>query len=62
MNESDLPIIMTPKDISDILGISRNKTYEILHSKDFPAFKFGKQYRVHRSKFLMWLKDVKEVA
>ena len=55
MDESGLPIILTPQDISRVLGISRNKCYEIVHSKDF-------QYRVRRDKFLAWLSQVEEVV
>lgn len=51
----NLPIVLTPADIASILGISRNKTYEVLHAQDFPAFQIGKQYRVHREQFIQWL-------
>ncbi len=54
-NTDDLPLVLTPADIAAILGISRNKTYEVLHSNSFPVFQIGKQYRVHRDKFLTWL-------
>ena len=44
----ELPLVLTPAEISGLLGISRNTAYELLHSKDFPAFRIGKQYRVSR--------------
>ena len=56
MDENGLPIILTPRDISIILGISRNKAYEVIHSEGFPSFQIGKQYRVQREKFLSWLR------
>lgn len=62
MDENKLPMILTPQDISAVLGISRNKAYEVVHSTGFPGFRIGKQYRVHRDKFLDWLNTVKEVA
>ena len=62
MEERGLPIILTPRDISAVLGVSRNKAYEVIHSAGFPSFKIGKQYRVHREKFLAWLNQVEEVA
>ena len=62
MDESGLPIFLTPRDISRVLGISRNKCYEIVHTKDFPSFRIGKQYRVRRDKFLAWLSQVEEVV
>lgn len=57
---NDLPFVMTPSDIAKIMGISRNKAYEVVHSKDFPSFKVGKQYRVSRDKFVSWLSTVSD--
>lgn len=62
MDENGLSIILTPRDISRVLGISRNKAYEVIHSEGFPSFQIGKQYRVQREKFLSWLSQVKKVA
>lgn len=55
MSDSNLPYILTPRDISAVLGISKNSTYALIHSRGFPAFQVGKQYRVHRDKFENWL-------
>ena len=54
-NAEDLPLVLTPADVAAILGISRNKSYEVLHSEGFPKFQIGKHYRIHRDKFLTWL-------
>ena len=51
----ELPLVLTPAEISGLLAISRNTAYELLHSKDFPAFRIGKQYRVSRERFVAWL-------
>ena len=51
----ELPLVLTPAEISGLLGISRNTAYELLHSKDFPAFRIGKQSRVSRERFVAWL-------
>ena len=51
----ELPLVLTPAEISGLLGISRNTAYELLHSKDFPAFRIGKQYRVSLERFVAWL-------
>ena len=48
-------MVLTPLDIAAVLGISRNTAYELVHSKDFPAFRVGKQYRVSKTRFLAWL-------
>lgn len=51
----DFPAIMTPTDISAILGISRNGAYALVHSEGFPAIQVGKQYRIQKNKFILWL-------
>ena len=51
----ELPLVLTPIVIAAVLGISRNTAYEVIHSKGFPAFRVGKQYRVSRERFLTWL-------
>lgn len=56
-NPNTLPLVLTPSDIADILALSRNTTYELIHSETFPAFRVGKQYRVSKDKFLAWLDE-----
>lgn len=54
-NGNDLPLVLTPADVAALLGISRNKSYEVFHSEGFPKFQIGNHYRIHRDKFLTWL-------
>lgn len=54
-NPENLPMVLTPADIAEILGVSRNTTYEFIRREGFPVFKVGKQYRVSKAKFLEWL-------
>lgn len=53
----ELPQILTPEDVARVLHISRNTAYEVIHSKGFPAFKVGKQYRVKRDRFIQWMDE-----
>ena len=55
VNADELPLVLTPMDIAAVLGISRNTAYELLHSTSFPAVRVGKQFRVTRERFLIWL-------
>ena len=55
VNADELPLVLTPMDIAAVLGISRNTAYELLHSTSFPDFRVGKQFRVTRERFLIWL-------
>lgn len=52
---NSLPLVLTPMDVAELLGISRNTAYQVVHSRGFPSFKVGKQYRVSSDKFLSWL-------
>jgi excisionase family DNA binding protein len=55
MSEKDLPLIMGVKEVGEVLGVSKNKVYQVFHSKGFPGFKVGSQHRVSREKFFKWL-------
>lgn len=57
-----LPLVLTPKDIAKVLQISRNTTYELMHRKDFPTLKIGKQYRVSREQFLKWMEQAEKAG
>ena len=49
------PVVLSPMDVARILGISKNTAYEMVHSKDFPSFKVGKQYRIRLDHFMAWM-------
>lgn len=60
-NANDLPLVLTPKEVAVILGISRNKAYDLMHKKGFPSFKVDERhYKIHRDKFLKWLDKTSE--
>ena len=54
---SELPLVLTPVDVARLLGVSRNTAYEHFHSKGFPAFRVGRQYRVKRDRFIQWMDE-----
>ena len=56
-SEEQLPCVLLPQDVGAILGISRNTTYQLLHSENFPVFKVGKLYRVPRDEILLWMES-----
>ena len=53
----ELPLVLTPMDIAKVLNISKNTAYEMVHSKGFPCFMVGKQYRVRRESFFRWMDE-----
>jgi len=50
-----LPLALNADEISGILGISKSKAYELLHSKDFPSIHLGKRLIVPKDKFIEWM-------
>ena len=48
--------ILTPKEVSKILKISMDKTYELIQSPGFPKIKIGRQYRISEEEFDKWIK------
>ena len=47
--------MLTMKDLQDVLGICRAKTYELAHTEGFPVVKFGRTFRVPKAAFVRWL-------
>lgn len=51
----DLPITFGPAELSAILGISRNKAYEIANRIDFPKYRVGKKIIISKKHFITWM-------
>lgn len=52
----DLPLMLKPTDIQNHLGISKNKTYNLIQLKGFPKIQIGNQYFIPYEEYLKWLK------
>lgn len=54
--KEDYPLVLTVKEVMEILGIGRRVAYELMDRTDFPGIKVGpKLKRVNRDKFFEWL-------
>ena len=51
----DLPITFGPAELSTILGISRNKAYELANRIDFPTYRVGKKIIISKKHFIAWM-------
>ena len=49
--------VYTPKDIQEILRISRTAAYALIAKAPFRVIKIGKVYRIPKQKFDNWLKQ-----
>lgn len=55
-SEENYPLVLTAKDISHILKISKPTAYEMMNQSDFPTLKIGRCKRVLRDEFFKWIK------
>lgn len=50
-----LPLALSADDVAIVLGISRAKAYELMHSKSLPTIKIGKRMTVPKDKLIEWI-------
>jgi excisionase family DNA binding protein len=50
------------EEISEFLGISKRRAYELMELKSFPLVRIGTRKKVHPKDFERWLAEHKEVA
>jgi excisionase family DNA binding protein len=48
MKVEDYPIFMTVLEMCEILGVSRDKGYQLIRSKEVPATRIGKKIVIPR--------------
>ena len=51
----ELPLMLSAKEASAVLGISLAKTYELTKSRGFPVIKVGKRVLIPRDKLIDWI-------
>ena len=49
--------VLTPKEVGEILKLSRNTVYKLLRNKQIPAIKIQRQYRILESDLYDWIKS-----
>ncbi len=57
IEESALPLMLTPKMVAGLLGLSVSFTRELFRRSDFPCALIGKRRLISRPDFLDWLED-----
>lgn len=45
--EEHLPVVLTPAEAMDILGVGKNTLYRMLHSGQLPAIRIGRIWRIN---------------
>jgi len=54
---TELPELLTAKEVERLLKLSTPRVYELIHSKGFPTVVIGKHYRVDKQKLLKMIDD-----
>lgn len=54
--KKDYPLVLTAKEVQEILNVGRRVAYELMDEEDFPCVRLGnKLKRVGRDDFFDWL-------
>lgn len=48
------PILLTPMQAKNLLGVGRNEIYNLCKNKKFPSFKIGNKYYINKDKLQEW--------
>ena len=57
----ELPIALSPMDIKEVMGISKNNAYALCNSQGFPAVRIGKLIRISKDNFIYWFNNTQKV-
>lgn len=53
----ELPLFLNANQVSQLLGISISRTYELMRDKKFPSMTIGKRTIVPKDKLLTWIDE-----
>ena len=56
-NYDDLPLMLSVPDLTEALGISRARAYELVKSEGFPALHIGNRILIPKEELIAWIKD-----
>lgn len=56
--KEEFPLILTVKEVMEILGIGKAAAYELMDSEGFPCIKIGRLKKVNRDLFFDWLNKI----
>lgn len=53
----EIPVTFGPAELASILGISRNKAYELTNRPGFPKYRLGKKIIISKKHFIEWMDE-----
>jgi excisionase family DNA binding protein len=51
----ELPLVLTIRQVQDVLGCAKDMAYSLPHMPGFPSMRLGKSIRIPRDQFFAWL-------
>ena len=54
-SHEQLPMMMTVRDLADVMGLSLAGCYDLVRSEGFPHLRIGSRILIPKEKFLVWL-------
>lgn len=55
---SELPTLLTVREMANVLRIGRNAAYELIYQKSFPVLRLGpKKIRIPKYELVQWIKS-----
>jgi predicted DNA-binding transcriptional regulator AlpA len=58
---NELPPVLRPQDVANLMGISKRVAYDVMELPDFPLIRIRKMKLVARDSFFRWLDKAGEV-
>ena len=55
-NYAQLPLILTVKEVAEVLGLGRNTVYELVRQGQIRSIRIGRQIKVPKSALVEFLK------
>ena len=56
----DLPVFISPKELSKIMGLHITTIYDLIQNEDFPNIRIGTRYVIPKEDFLRWINTHKK--
>jgi len=55
MNRSDLPLFLSVTDVAKVIGVGKNRAYDLIHMPDFPTIRLGHRIVIPRDQLFLWI-------
>ncbi|PSL41748.1 hypothetical protein B0H94_11861 [Salsuginibacillus halophilus] len=62
MQATELPLVLSKKDVEEILGVGDYAGRNLFADPSFPSFKVGGKHKVYRVDFMQWLEGQKQTV